>query len=290
MSTVGMSPDYAGIRRAGIEPVIQPAALSTHSHGREEDWRVSAFIPDPLTSNVNNFDPPGWAAQVVMFLTSDGARTVTGLAVPPDTSQAGPISDPWIPVRFLINVGSENITLSHEDTNSSPANRFSMSDETDLVLAPNAGVVLVYDYQITARWHSTRSADQAAVGGGGPIVQNLTIMIDGDGNPIDPGVSGLLKLPSDCRLTAWEIVSVDAVEGDIVVELWVDSYDNFPPDDADIVGASETPTLTAAVKNRNTSLNAGLGYNLNSGDWLTWTVISATDVTKVALSLTLVRG
>ncbi len=287
--SMGVSPDYAGMRRAGIKPNVQPPALSTHIHGREEDWRVSSFIPDPIVSNVNNFDPPGWAAQVIMFLSSDGPRTVTGLAVPADTSQAGPISDPWIPVRFVVNIGSDEITLAHEDTNSSPANRFAMSDETDLVLAPNAGVVLVYDYQTTARWHSTRAAT-SSLGGGGPITQNLTIMIDGDGNPIDPGVSGLLKLPTACTLTAWELVSVDGVEGSIVVELWADSYDNFPPDVADIVGASETPTLTAQVKNRNTNLNAGLGYALDAGDWLTWTVTSATDVTKVALSLTLVRS
>jgi hypothetical protein len=120
-------------------------------------------------------------------------------------------------------------------------------------------------------------------------VQAVTIMIDGGGSPISPGVKGAAKVPVGSTLDAWEIVSVDNTTGDIIVELWQDTYPNFPPTSADIIGAEERPTLNAQTKNADTSLNGGVGYPITGGNWIMWNVLSASDVKIVALALTLTR-
>lgn len=120
------------------------------------------------------------------------------------------------------------------------------------------------------------------------ITEIVNIVIDGGGSAITTGIKGAIKLPG-CTLTAWEIVSVDGTSGSIVVELWSDSYANFPPTVADLVGSTEKPTLSSAIKAQDTSLNSGPGYALTDGNWLMWNVLSVTAVKLVSLALTVVR-
>lgn len=53
--------------------------------------------------------------------------------------------------RMIINVGSNNIVLKHEDANSTAANRFLNSTGADITLSANQAADLYYDEQNT-RW------------------------------------------------------------------------------------------------------------------------------------------
>lgn len=114
----------------------------------------------------------------------------------------------------------------------------------------------------------------------------IEVVIDGGGSAITTGVKGYLEVPFDCVITAWRIVS--DVSGSIVVDVWKDTYANFPPVLADTITASAKPTLSTAQKNQDTTLT-GWTTSLTDGDWLAFNVDSATTVTRVTLSLTVRR-
>jgi hypothetical protein len=112
-------------------------------------------------------------------------------------------------------------------------------------------------------------------------------VIDNAGVAITTGVKIDYPVPYNCKITQWELV--DDVSGSIVLDLWSDTYANFPPTVADTITGAEKPTLSAVQKNTDTSLAAGVGWPLTGGRWLRINVDSATTVTRVTLSLKVER-
>lgn len=114
----------------------------------------------------------------------------------------------------------------------------------------------------------------------------LEVVIDGGGSEITTGVKGYLEVPFDCEVTAWRIVADQS--GSIVVDVWADTYANFPPLVGDTITGSEKPTLSAAQKNEDSNLTTWT-TTFTDGDWLAFNVDSVATVTRVTLSLTVRR-
>lgn len=114
----------------------------------------------------------------------------------------------------------------------------------------------------------------------------LEVVIDGGGATVTTGTKGYLEVPFDCVVTAWRLVA--DVSGSIVVDVWKDTYTNFPPVLADTIAGSEKPTLSSQQKNEDSNLTTWTTA-LSAGDWLAFNVDSATTVTRVTLSLTVRR-
>jgi hypothetical protein len=98
----------------------------------------AVVTPAQITSDQNNYAPTGVATAVMLRLSSDAARNITGLSA---GIAAGMIA--------LHNVGSFAITLKDENASSTAANRFALTG--DVVIATDAVVLLQYD-ATTARW------------------------------------------------------------------------------------------------------------------------------------------
>jgi hypothetical protein len=115
----------------------------------------------------------------------------------------------------------------------------------------------------------------------------LEIEIDGGGSAITPGIKGYYRIPFACTLTAHRLVADQS--GSIVIDLWKDTYANFPPTDADSITASTPPTLSSAQKAEDTTLS-GWTKTFAAGDWIAVNVDSASTVTYAKLSLSLTRA
>jgi len=76
--------------------------------------------------------------------------------------------------------------------------------------------------------------------------------------------------------------------GSIVIDIWKDTYDNFPPTDADSITASAPPTLSSAQKSTDTTLT-GWTTTFAAGDLLAFNVDSVTDIERATLSLKIRR-
>ena len=132
--------------------------------------------------------------------------------------------------------------------------------------------------------------DSTITVGGGRVISDTIewgFVIDGGGVAITTGVKIDYPVPYNCLVTAWEIVADQT--GSIVVDIWQDTYANFPPTVADTITTSEKPTLAAAAKNTDTSLNSGNGWALTKGRWLRFNVDSITTVTRVTIKLSVTR-
>lgn len=111
--------------------------------------------------------------------------------------------------------------------------------------------------------------------------------IDGGGSAITTGAKAWVRIPYNITAQGWDITADQA--GDIVVDVWMDTYGNFPPTVADTIAGSEKPTLSSAQTNQDTSLGTWTTA-LVEGQYIRINVDSATTVTKVAVDIYGVRA
>lgn len=111
---------------------------------------------------------------------------------------------------------------------------------------------------------------------------SLGLVIDGAGSAITTGVKGYLRVPYACTIQSAELVADQS--GSIAIDIWRDTYANFPPTVGDSIVASAKPTLSSAQKSQNTTLT-GWTTTLTEGQYLAFNVDSASTVTRVVLTL-----
>lgn len=113
-------------------------------------------------------------------------------------------------------------------------------------------------------------------------LNTLTFVIDGGGSAITTGVKGDIEVPFNC--TIQQVTMLADQSGSIVVDIWKDTYANYPPTDADSITASAVPTISAATKSQDATLT-GWTTSVSAGDILRYNVDSASTVTRVTVSL-----
>lgn len=106
------------------------------------------------------------------------------------------------------------------------------------------------------------------------------ITIDGGGSAITTGVKGYVTVPYTGTITQWTLLADQS--GSIVIDVWKDTYANYPPTVADTIAGTEKPTLSAATKNQDTSLSTWTTA-VTAGDVIGFNVDSAATVTRVTL-------
>lgn len=115
---------------------------------------------------------------------------------------------------------------------------------------------------------------------------SITFAKDNNGIAIPTGVAGDIEIPFACTITEATLL-VDQT-GSIVIDLWKDSYANYPPTDADSITASAPVTISSGVKARDTTLS-GWTTSVAAGDIIRVNVDSASTVTRFTLALTVDR-
>lgn len=114
------------------------------------------------------------------------------------------------------------------------------------------------------------------------------IHLDGGGAALTTGIKLDVPFPNfPCTITGWELVADQS--GSIVLDLWKDTYANFPPTVADTITASAKPTLASATKNKDAVLT-GWNRTINKGDCLRVNIDSVSTVTRVTMALSLVKS
>lgn len=117
----------------------------------------------------------------------------------------------------------------------------------------------------------------------------IQFIIDGGGSVITTGIKGDIMVPFNCTVLGWDIVA-DA-SGTIQVDIWKDTYANFPPTVADTITGTEKPTLSSAQKNQDTALSSWT-TTLTRNDWLRINVDSSpapATVTRVTIAIRVKR-
>ena len=108
---------------------------------------ATTITPAQITAQQDNYAPANAINAAVWRLSSDAARSITGIAAPALGGAAGLFTRRMV----LVNVGSFPITLVHNSASSSAANRFNFGG-SPIVLGPAQSIELWYDGPTSLWW------------------------------------------------------------------------------------------------------------------------------------------
>lgn len=121
-----------------------------------------------------------------------------------------------------------------------------------------------------------------------PSVLGLNFIIDGGGQVLSSGQKGHITIPFDCTIT--EVSLLADQTGSATVDLWKDTYANFPPTEADTICGSNKPAISSSNKIKDTTLNTWT-TEIIEGDVLSFVLYSnATNIQRLTVALTLLRS
>lgn len=122
-------------------------------------------------------------------------------------------------------------------------------------------------------------------GGNSPDMskRQLTVTLDGGGSVLSTGAKDIgLRVPYNITLTGWEIKSWPSEStATVKVDVWKDTFANWPPTSVDSIVGSSTPTLTSA----HISSGSCTGWTtaLTAGDQLEFSVLAGVAVSTRAV-------
>jgi hypothetical protein len=108
------------------------------------------------------------------------------------------------------------------------------------------------------------------------------VTIDGGGSAISTGVKGYTSIPITGTITKVRLLADQ--NGSAVMDIWKDTFANYPPTVADTITAAAKPTLVAADSYEDTTLT-GWTIAVTAGDVLGFNVDSAATITRLTLEL-----
>lgn len=111
-------------------------------------------------------------------------------------------------------------------------------------------------------------------------------VIDGGGSAITTGVKGYIEVPFSG--TILQATALADQTGSIVVDVWKDSYANYPPTNADSITASAPITISAGTKSQNDTLT-GWTTSITAGDILGFNVDSVSTITLLTITIVVLK-
>jgi hypothetical protein len=102
------------------------------------------------------------------------------------------------------------------------------------------------------------------------------------GAVISTGVKLYVEMPYAGTITSVRILA--DTSGSAVVDIWKDTYANYPPTDADSITSATPLTLVGATKNENTNLT-NWTKTFSAGDILAFNVDSCATIKQLTISI-----
>jgi len=110
----------------------------------------------------------------------------------------------------------------------------------------------------------------------------IEFVIDGGGSAITTGVKYYLEVPFACTISGVTLLADQS--GSIVLDIWKDTYANYPPTVADTITSAAKPTISSAIKSQDLTLT-GWTVTVAKGDILGINVDSAATIEICTVSL-----
>lgn len=124
--------------------------------------------------------------------------------------------------------------------------------------------------------------DELAASGGGSGTITIGASFDGQGSALVVGSKCYVRVPVACTIT--EATALADQSGSVVVDVWKDTYANYPPTDADSITASAPITISSAIKSTDTTLT-GWTKTVTAGDVLAFNIDSCSTITRLQVQL-----
>lgn len=115
---------------------------------------------------------------------------------------------------------------------------------------------------------------------------NVNVIFDGGGAVLTTGIKADVTIPFACTITGVTVLANTG--GSLVIDIWKDTYANYPPTVADTITASAKPTLSTAMKYSDTTLT-GWTVAVAAGDTLRFNIDSVSTISRALISLNLTK-
>lgn len=125
-------------------------------------------------------------------------------------------------------------------------------------------------------------SNELEVVGGASLIRTVIYELDGGGSPLTGSFTRYVRVPFSGTITKWTLLA-DA-GGSIVIDLWKDTFANYPPTNADSITAGNEPELSTDDEAEDSTLT-GWTTSVTAGDVLGFTVDSVSGITWASLML-----
>jgi len=113
-------------------------------------------------------------------------------------------------------------------------------------------------------------------------IASITFIIDGGGTVLTTGVHGDLEIPYNCTIERVTLLADQT--GSVEIDLFVDTFANYPPDVTDSIVAAAPPTITTDDNSQDATLT-GWTTALASGSTIRYNINSVTTIQRVTIAL-----
>jgi hypothetical protein len=110
----------------------------------------------------------------------------------------------------------------------------------------------------------------------------ICLDLDGAGSAITPGIKADLRIPFNCVIKNWTLLS--DITGTLKIDVWKDTYANFPPTDADSICPGSEPYIYLENKRQNLTAS-GFYPQVSAGDVFRFYVDAAVAATRCHLNI-----
>ena len=264
--------DALGYYFTSTSTAFSPATTDGQALGTTALMWSDLFLASGAVVNWNNGD--------VLLTHSSNALAFTGAssgysfdaAVLPSANDAAALGSATVSFADLFLASGGVINFNNGDV--------LVTHSSNTLAFTGASSGYTFDANVATTGTFTKNGNDVTVG-------TVTFIIDGGGATITTGVKGYLTIPFACTINEWTLLADQS--GSIVVDIWKDTYANFPPLVADTITASAKPTITTATKGQSSTLT-GWTTTIAAGDILAFNVDSITTCQRVTLSLKVTRS
>lgn len=162
-----------------------------------------------------------------------------------------------IPITALANIGTDRL-LGRDTTGSGPVEEIAVSGGLAFSGAGNLEL----------------SANQRH--------RSIDIPFFNAGAALTTGIKRDYQVPFACTIRKVTLLADQS--GSVVVDIWKDTFANFPPVVGDSITAAAKPTISAALKAENSTLTGWITA-IAAGDILRFNIDSVATITRLELSL-----
>ncbi len=112
------------------------------------------------------------------------------------------------------------------------------------------------------------------------------LTIDGAGSTILTGQKGYLSIPYNCIIK--NITLLSDISGSLSLDIWNDSYGNYPPTVADSIVGGTYPAISSGIKYTDSVL-AGWSTSVTGSNVLGFNVVACSGITRLNATLGIIR-